>query len=68
MLSEEFIEQLKKKASRTTWAEQVGDDGIFVVDDFSGGNQDDAYDGGIRDGETELAREVLFSLGIEWDE
>lgn len=67
MLKPETIEELKKKASRTTWLERVGDNRIFVVDDFSGGNQDDAYEGGIADGETYMAREVLADLGIEWE-
>lgn len=68
MLSKEIIAQLKKTANRKCWYEQVGDDDSFVVDDFSGGNQDDAYEGGIRDGETQLAREVLHDLGIDWEE
>lgn len=51
--------KLKKLASRKCWSD--GDN--FVVDDMAGGNVDDAYDGGWRDGETMLARELLEIFG-----
>ena len=65
MLDLAFIERLKKAARRETWDE--GEDGGFNPYDFSGGNFDDAYQGGQDDGETHLAREILSALGISWD-
>lgn len=34
----------------------------FNVDDYAGGNIDDAYCGGFRDGQINLARELLELL------
>lgn len=31
----------------------------FIVDDYAGGNEDDAYYGGVRDGQIKIAREIL---------
>lgn len=36
------------------------------VDDYAGGNVDDAYVLGTSDGRIELAREILSNLGILW--
>lgn len=55
----ELIEGLKKMARREPWA----DDAVY---DNSGGNYDDAYAGGIDDGQTYLAREILKGLNIEY--
>lgn len=65
MLNPQFIARLIKAAQRTTWSDQCQNNGD-VIDDFAGGNVDDAYDGGQRDGETELAQEILGELGIEY--
>lgn len=62
-LSQALIDRLIKQAKRVTWAES---DDIDVYD-FSGGNVDDAYDGGCEDGETNLAQEILTELGISWE-
>ena len=68
MLSQEYIETLKKLAKKKTWYEQSEEDGKDYMDvqDFCGGNFDDAYAGGERDGKIEMAREVLDALAIEY--
>jgi hypothetical protein len=38
-----------------------------MVDDYAGGNIDDAFYGGQHDGEVTLAREILTELGIGWE-
>ena len=63
-ISEEVIARLKKLAERRTWAD--GLDNETIVDDFAGGNIDDAYYGGESSGETSLARSILTDLGIEF--
>lgn len=64
-LNDKAIEKLKEWASRKTWAEKVEDSSFETTyDDFAGGNIDDAYDGGVDDGQTYLAREILAELGI----
>lgn len=54
-MSEEIIAMLEELASRKSWC----DHDSFVVDDWAGGNVDDAYSGGWDDGEAELARTIL---------
>lgn len=62
-LSNDAIEQLKTRARRETWDESA----VFNAYDMSGGNFDDAYYGGQRDGKTQLARDILTGLGISWE-
>lgn len=50
-LKEHLMDIAKKKA----WS----DDEEFMVDDYAGGNIDDAYYGGASDGEVLLARQIL---------
>lgn len=57
----ELIEKLEKLAKRGCWC----DDEDFTVDDFACGNIDDAYRGGLGDGEAMLAREILLILKKE---
>ena len=68
-LDQKMIDRLKTLAKNTTWGEN--DDGSlmddFMIDDYAGGNVDDAFSGGQRAGEIELAREVLKSLNIDWE-
>lgn len=52
-------ERLKKLANRECWGEEEGAEDFVDASDYSGGNFDDAYSGGIDDGQTQLAREVL---------
>lgn len=46
---------LQKSADKTAWQ----DDKEFMVDDYAGGNFDDAYNGGVSDGEILMCREIL---------
>ena len=55
---DELKTKLEKLARRKCWA----DDEDFMIDDYAGGNIDDAYYGGCDDGEAFLAREVLEYL------
>lgn len=55
---EELIKELKKLAERECW----GDEEDFNPDDFSGGNYDDAYQGGYDDGQSKLASRILDIL------
>lgn len=67
-MTSEMIELLKKMAKRKCWSDEFNaDEGeIFRVDDFAGGNIDDAYFGGVEDGKSELARSVLNCIGIPY--
>lgn len=58
-MNAKFIEKLKDIAQREAWV----DNKEFSVFDFCGGNFDDAYSGGVDDGEILLAREVLKEIG-----
>lgn len=61
-MNELFIAKLKKLAEEESWTD-VED---FCVEDFAGGNLDDAFYGGEHCGRRNLAREVLDALSIEW--
>lgn len=56
----EFIAKLKELAKRECWYEAEE----FNAMDFSGGNFDDAYEGGYADGEADLAGHVLNALNM----
>lgn len=58
-----MIAGLKKMAASTIGCDK--DD--FMVDDYAGGNIDDAYDMGTRHGAVELARELLDQLGVGYE-
>jgi hypothetical protein len=55
-------EKLEKLAARRCWDEE---DCEFNPMDQSGGNYDDAYNGGFDDGATDLARELLYEFFYE---
>jgi hypothetical protein len=61
-MDELFIERMKKLARRECWNADPQMDAYS----FSGGNFDDAYNGGYEDGACDMAREVLKKLGIKW--
>jgi hypothetical protein len=63
-MNDALIQKLKKLARRPSWQDHED----FNPEDYSGGNFDDAFDGGVRSGETWLAREILDDLGISWEE
>ena len=56
----ETLEMLKKLARKPVRRY----DPDFCANDHSGGNFDDAWDGGMIDGNRELAQEILTSEGI----
>lgn len=63
-MNDELIKTLVALAKKTAW----NDDADFCVDDYAAGNEDDAYYGGVGDGEIELARTILNSIGVNWNE
>jgi hypothetical protein len=65
-MNEILIEKLKKLAQSKAWEDELRGGRDVVVDDFAGGNVDDAYDGGFRSGEILLARDILNDMGIEY--
>jgi hypothetical protein len=58
MTLDELIAEVEKKAEGDAWC----DDEEFMPDDYAGGNIDDAYNGGVNDGEIIAAREFLELL------
>lgn len=56
-----IIEHLKKNASS-----MKSDDPDFMVNDYAGGNIDDAYSIGFDDGYASACRYMLESFGIEY--
>lgn len=61
-LPTEFLEQLRNIANAKSWSDKMLEDPSCLIDDFAGGNIDDAYYGGTRDGEIQLARDILALL------
>jgi hypothetical protein len=61
-MNELLITKLVEIAQQKAWS----DNEDFNPMDNSGGNYDDAYFGGSRDGETALARYILDSLGVSY--
>ena len=61
-MDDKFIAKLKYIAEEET----ISDRDDFVADDYAGGNIDDAFQSGCREGEIFLAREVLTHLKIEY--
>lgn len=61
-LPDVFVQKIKEIAEQRCWS----DDPEFLVDDYAGGNEDDAYYGGERAGEVQFARTVLDALGVEY--
>lgn len=62
-LTDEQIATLKQHAERRVWT----DNEDFMTDDYSGGNVDDAFQGGHRDGYTTMAREILDMVGVVYE-
>lgn len=59
MMNEQMKAKLQTLASDKCWSDEED----FEVDDYAGGNVDDAYDFGRRDGVIALARELLKEFG-----
>jgi len=60
-LNQEMIDRLKKLAAHTTIYDCNEN---ARIDDYAGGNVDDAYELGAEDAKAELAREILVELGL----
>lgn len=60
----ELIPLLKRLAAQNS---PSCDDKEFNAYDYCGGNYDDAWYGGVSDGETQLARKVLTNMGLTWN-
>ena len=65
-MNEAMIEELKRIARQECFYDDEDED--VIVDDYAGGNIDDAFSVGETAGETMLARSLLEDLGIEWAE
>ena len=61
----EMIERLKKLALSECYYDDEDEDKI--IDDYAGGNVDDAFCVGAHAGEVMLARDVLSALGIDYN-
>jgi len=59
---DEVLFKMKDKLTKLAGRECWSDDENFMVDDYAGGNFDDAYSGGVEDGEASLARELLKEM------
>jgi hypothetical protein len=59
-----MLEELKDLASEKTIGDEqeAGED--VVVDDYAGGNVDDAYWKGHNDGQIDLARQLLKTMSL----
>lgn len=61
------IAMLKKLAEQGCWYDNADfRDGIAIVEDYVGGNVDDAFSSGETAGEVRLARTLLEDLGVEF--
>ena len=65
-MNAEMITRLKSLAQQECFYDDEDEDAI--VDDYAGGNVDDAFAAGENAGETMLARSILKDLGIDWSE
>lgn len=61
-LTEAIIADLINLASGSCWYDEED----FAVDDYCGGNFDDAFEGGLTSGKVTLARDILTRLGITY--
>ena len=59
----QFAKALKERAEICTW----DDAEEFNPCDKSGGNFDDAYEGGKEAGRAELAREIMAAFGLKYE-
>jgi hypothetical protein len=61
-MKQETLNKLLELAKKTV--RRYEDD--FMADDYAGGNIDDAWYGGMKDGERSLAQEILDLEGVEY--
>ena len=62
IISNETYKKIKKLAEQECWGDHLSDVEDTIVDDFAGGDIDYAYQGGMRSGETLLAREIQEAI------
>jgi hypothetical protein len=65
-MNEELVKRLKSLAEKRSDYDHLNDDDYFDPQDMSGGNFDDCYSMGIDEGYTQLAREVLDMLNVDY--
>lgn len=67
-MKEETKDLLIKKAKEQCWmdSEEAKEDGYVDIQNFSGGNFDDAFQGGVEEGQILTARMILKMEGIEY--
>ncbi len=64
-MNDAMIERLKALARRECFHDDEDPD--VIVDDYAGGNVDDAFYAGEHAGEVMLARDVLTAMNIDWE-
>ena len=64
IMNERMIQKLKNLAKSDCFYDDENED--KMVDDYAGGNIDDAFSYGETAGEVMLARQVLMALDIKW--
>lgn len=65
-ISEEVLDILIAEALTETVHDLLEEDEDTIVDDFAGGNVDDAYDRGFTSGRVDAIRDVLKILGVKY--
>ena len=63
-MNDALIAKLKTFAESRVFCDDDGED--VIVDDYAGGNIDDAFYLGERQGEVMLAREILDAIGVDY--
>ena len=61
-----IVDRLKKFARKECYYDDENED--KCVNDYAGGNVDDAFEQGEHAGEVMLARDILHHMGISWCE
>ena len=65
-MNEQVIEKLIEIAQKESIFDGIVEEECFCVDDYAGGNIDDAFSLGLDEGEIELARKLLDMLNVEY--
>lgn len=65
-MTEKIINRLKILAQKRSYYDHLSEDDYFDAQDMSGGNFDDCYNMGIDEGNTQLAREILDMLDVDY--